>query len=213
MKTGGATSAVVRQPHDLVSRGCLRRSALGRSVPTSPGSRGASGSCHAWPHWWQKQYTNATVLKVGRVNVAPHFGQTRHTSAINGTDVQTSCPWPVRLRAGDGEHKAKLLPSDAVPPRKCIVTVTDLRGIRHPIEVSADTLFDAAARGLSPLRSDDWTELIGPATRLEIQVLQPVVTHTVTVQQLDRWANSTAAGPDERIRKAKLRALLVGHSK
>jgi hypothetical protein len=70
-------------------------------------------------------------------------------------------------------------------------------------------LFDAAAHGLAALRSDDWTHMIGPSTRFESQVLQPIITHTVTGQQLDRWANSTATSPDERIRRDQLRALLT----
>jgi hypothetical protein len=32
-------------------------------------------------------------------------------------------------------------------------------------------------------------------------VLQPAITHTVTVQQLARWANGSAVNPDEQIRK------------
>jgi hypothetical protein len=47
-----------------------------------------------------------------------------------------------------------------------------------------------------------------PATRLEIQVPQPAITHTVTVQQLERWANGSAVNPDERIRKDQLKAIL-----
>jgi hypothetical protein len=46
------------------------------------------------------------------------------------------------------------------------------------------------------------------AARLEIQVPQPAITHTVTVQQLARWANGSAINPDERIRKDQLKAIL-----
>jgi hypothetical protein len=82
------------------------------------------------------------------------------------------------------------------------VTVTDLRGIRQSVEVSAETVFEAAARALSALRRDAWIDGIGSATRLEIQVPQPAITHTVTVQQLERWANglrSTATSESGRI--------------
>ena len=51
---------------------------------------------------------------------------------------------------------------------------------------------------------------IGLATRLEIQVQQPAITHTVTVLQLERWANGSAVNPDERIRKDQLKAILTG---
>ena len=45
--------------------------------------------------------------------------------------------------------------------RTCIVTVTDLRGIRQSVEVTAETVFEAAARALSALRRDAWTDRIG----------------------------------------------------
>ena len=66
--------------------------------------------------------------------------------------------------------------------RTCIVTVTTLRGIRQSVEVTAESVFEAAARALSALRRDAWIDGIGPTTRLEIQVPQPAITHTVTVQ-------------------------------
>jgi hypothetical protein len=61
---------------------------------------------------------------------------------------------------------------------------------------------------LSALRRDAWIDGIGPATRLEIQVPQPAITHTVTVQQLERWVNGSAVNPDERIRNDQLKAIL-----
>ena len=85
--------------------------------------------------------------------------------------------------------------------RICLVTVTDLRGIRQSVQVTAESVFDAVARALSALRHDAWIDMIGPATRLEIQVPQPAITHTVTVQQLERWANGSAINPDDRIRR------------
>src|SRR5829696_1133820 len=97
-----------------------------------------------------------------------------------------------------------------MPARTCLVTVTDQRGIRQSGEVTAESVFEAAARALSTLRRDAWIDGIGPATRLEIEVPQPTITHTVTVQQLERWANGSAVNPDERIRKDQLNAILTG---
>ena len=78
------------------------------------------------------------------------------------------------------------------------------------MNVTAESVFDAAARALSVLRRDAWIDGVGSATRLEIQVPQPAITHTITVQQLERWANGSAVNPDERIRKDRLRAILAG---
>jgi hypothetical protein len=54
---------------------------------------------------------------------------------------------------------------------------------------------------------------IDEATHLEIEVPQPAITHTVTVQQLERWANGSAVNPDERIRKDQLKAVLSAPKK
>jgi hypothetical protein len=89
------------------------------------------------------------------------------------------------------------------------VTVTDVRGVRHAVEVSADSVFDAAARALAALAAHAWTDGIGPATRVDVQVLEPVLTHTITVQQLARWAQSSATSPEERIRKDRVSVLLA----
>lgn len=51
-----------------------------------------------------------------------------------------------------GEHMAKMLPCQAVPLRSCVVSFTDNRGVQHSVEVTAETLFEAAALGVALLR-------------------------------------------------------------
>ena len=50
----------------------------------------------------------------------------------------------------------------------------------------------------------------GPLTRLRVEVREPAVEHSLTVQQLKRWADRTAISPAGRIRKERLKALLAG---
>jgi hypothetical protein len=117
---------------------------------------------------------------------------------------------PLLANLTAGEDKANLLRWFAVPPRPCLVTIADARGVRHSVEVTAESVFDAAAKGLAALAGHEWTERVGPATRVEVQVIAPVVTHTVAVRQLARWAESSAASPEERLRKDRVRRLLAG---
>ena len=42
----------------------------------------------------------------------------------------------------------------AVPLRPCLVSFTDSRGVQHSVEVTAETLFEAAALGVALLRKD-----------------------------------------------------------
>ena len=102
-----------------------------------------------------------------------------------------------------------MLRSPPVAPRACIVSFADSTGVQHRVEVTAETLFEAAALGLKLLREHGWSSPIGPATRLEVRVSHPTITHEVTVRQLQRWSESTAVSPDERVRKDRVRTMLV----
>jgi hypothetical protein len=82
-------------------------------------------------------------------------------------------------------------------------------GIAHSVEVQAETLYEAAALGLSLLKKDGWIDGLGPATRLEITVREPATSHVLTVQQLQRWLDGIADSPADVLRKAKLKALLA----
>ena len=90
-----------------------------------------------------------------------------------------------------GEYKAKQnCYPDRVPPRACLVTLTDSRGIRHTVEVTAESLFEAGVLAVSAFRKAGWVEeAAGLASRLGIEVREPVVRHTVALAQLERWAN------------------------
>jgi hypothetical protein len=58
------------------------------------------------------------------------------------------------------------------------VTITDSRGIKHSVEVTAESLFEAGVLAIGTLRKAGWIEESpGPGTRLEIEVREPSVTH------------------------------------
>jgi hypothetical protein len=106
-----------------------------------------------------------------------------------------------------GESSATLI---AAPPRSCVATITDFRGIRHSVEVTAESLFEAGVLAISALKKARWIEdPPGLGTRLEIEVREPSVTHHVTVAQLQRWVSGGARSPAERLRREKMRALLI----
>jgi hypothetical protein len=97
-----------------------------------------------------------------------------------------------------------------VPPKTCVVSVTSPDGSRHSVTVEADTLYEAAVLGSKRLKDGAWVEqTIGKATPLTIEVREPSTTHTVSLQQVERWINGTTLNPAETIRKQKLRTLLV----
>jgi hypothetical protein len=98
----------------------------------------------------------------------------------------------------------------AVPLRACVVSFTGASGTRYSIEVTAVTLYEAAALGLSQLRKAEWGEVIAPGTKLHVQVKAPAVAHELTVLQVQNWIDATAVTPEDRVRKNRLKALLAG---
>ena len=92
--------------------------------------------------------------------------------------------------------------------RTCTVSFTDSLGIKHSVEVTAESLFEAAIMGLSVLRSSDLTEPPGRATVLEIDVRNPGVRHHVSLAHVAKWLNGPATSPRESMKKAHLRQML-----
>ena len=95
-----------------------------------------------------------------------------------------------------------------MPTKACTVSIIGLSGVRHSVEVSGDSLYEAAIVGISVLRQAGWVEPVAPGTTIEIQVRHPATTHTVTLLQLRRWADGAATSPEETLQKRRLRGLL-----
>jgi hypothetical protein len=93
--------------------------------------------------------------------------------------------------------------------KTCRVSFRDVDCIRHQAEIQADTLYEAAALGLKALKKSDWIDVIGPGTRIDIQVLQPPVEHFMMYAQLMRWLDGGAKNPADAVRKKKLKELLA----
>ena len=93
--------------------------------------------------------------------------------------------------------------------KTCTVSFTGPSGVCHSVEVSADSLYEAATVGLSLLKRDGWVDPVAPGTRLQIQARHPATTHSVSLSQLRRWVEGIAVSPDETLRKRKLKQLLA----
>jgi hypothetical protein len=96
-----------------------------------------------------------------------------------------------------------------VSTRQCEVSFLDVRGIRHGVDVEADSLYEAVVLAIKRLRQNPWIDQIGPATRLEVVVREPGSHHTVTLQQVERWIAASSGTPSETLKKTKLKHLLV----
>ena len=96
-----------------------------------------------------------------------------------------------------------------MPLRLCAVSFADVRGIRHTVEVQAESLFEGAILAVRTFRGDPWIEHVGPATVLDIEVRESVAKHAITMMQVERWLEGESTSPAEGVKKAKLKDLLL----
>lgn len=87
----------------------------------------------------------------------------------------------------------------------CIVSYLDTEGLRHTVEVQAQSLYEAAVLAIRTFREHDCEP--GPASKLEVEIRTSVI-HTVTPRKLQEWLNGGAKTPREAVIKEKLRRLI-----
>ncbi len=98
--------------------------------------------------------------------------------------------------------------ASAVGVRACIVTFSGERGVRHAVEVTAESLYEAAALALSIFRTSEWADQIGPGTELHVTVKNPETTHRVTLDQIRRWCDGVAVSPTEVLKRHRVKTLI-----
>jgi hypothetical protein len=67
-------------------------------------------------------------------------------------------------------------------------------------------VYEAACLAVRALRKAGFVDQQpGPASRFEVQVTEPVVTHEVTVGQVQRWLQLGSSNPMEEAKRKRLR--------
>jgi hypothetical protein len=93
--------------------------------------------------------------------------------------------------------------------RTCTVSFTGPSGVRHSVVVTAESIYEAAALGVSALKNSGWADAIAPGTELDVQVREPATCHRLTVHQIRRWCDGVAVSPDETLKKRRLKQLFA----
>src|SRR5581483_4824810 len=96
----------------------------------------------------------------------------------------------------------------SVGVRACVVTFSGERGVLHSVEVTAESLFEAAALALSIFRTSEWADQIGPGAELHVTVKHPETTHRVTLGQIRRWCDGVAVSPNEVLKRHRVKTLI-----
>ena len=96
-------------------------------------------------------------------------------------------------------------------PRTCVVSFRDIDGMQHSVEVTAASLYEAAALGVKAFRASIFAEWVKPgtATRLRVTVKSEEATHEVRVAQIEQWLQSSGKSPREQALKERIRNALT----
>jgi hypothetical protein len=94
-----------------------------------------------------------------------------------------------------------------VPIRACTVSFVDVDGLRHSVDVQAESLYEAAAMAIRTFREHDCEP--GSASQLDVEARSPGITHSINVRNLRDWLASSAKSPRDRLLKERLRGLLA----
>lgn len=93
-----------------------------------------------------------------------------------------------------------------MPLRSCRVSVKDVEGITHSVDVHAETLFEAAAAAIAIFKQQGWASAaLTPRATLRVEVQLPLVVHDVPLSAVERWMRSPSASPREELAKRSSR--------
>jgi hypothetical protein len=101
-----------------------------------------------------------------------------------------------------------------MPVRSCKVTIFDLEGIEHSVQVTAGSLYEAVALGLASFRTDEWVEGIPPGLNaVKVSASNVAVEYCVKVQDFNAWLQRPRRSPRELVSRERIRSILGLESK
>jgi hypothetical protein len=96
-----------------------------------------------------------------------------------------------------------------MPVRSCRVTITDMEGVAHTVEVTASSLYEAVAQALTALRGKEWVVGIPDGfAPVKVRVLDIPVDHEVKMKDFTSWLDRRGNSPKEAMDRKKIRGIL-----
>ena len=92
--------------------------------------------------------------------------------------------------------------------RSCRVTIRDMDGVSHTVEVTASSLYEAVAQGLAAMRGDHWVSGIPQSLNVKVSVANVRVEHEVKMADFERWLEKPSKSPREMTDRQRIRAIL-----
>ena len=96
-----------------------------------------------------------------------------------------------------------------MPVRSCRVTIQDLEGVSHTVDVTAMTLYEAVAQGLAAVRANDWVAGIAEGLNaIRVSVSDVRIEHEVKIGDFTKWLEKTGGSPREISERQRIRSIL-----
>jgi len=93
--------------------------------------------------------------------------------------------------------------------RSCKVTITDLEGVAHTVEVTASSLYEAVALGLASIRGNQWVRGIPDGFNpVKVRVTDVPVDHEVKLKDFTQWLERQGNTPKDVTDRKKIREIL-----
>src|SRR5438552_13913207 len=93
--------------------------------------------------------------------------------------------------------------------RSCRVTIRDMEGVTHTVEVTAATLYEAVAQGLAAIRGNEWVAGVAQGLNVvKVSVADVRVEHEVRLMEFTKWLERDGGSPRETSDRNRIRAIL-----
>lgn len=93
--------------------------------------------------------------------------------------------------------------------KSCRVTVADMDGTAHTVQITASTLYEAVARGLAAIRGNEWVAGIAQGLNtVKVSVASVPVEHQVKMQDFTSWLERKGGSPREVADRERVRSIL-----
>lgn len=84
----------------------------------------------------------------------------------------------------------------------------DSDGIEHTAEVTADSMYEAVALGLTAIRKSSWVEDIAENFEIRVLVRDTPVEHSIAFRKFTQWLEQRGKTPKEITAKNRIREIL-----
>jgi hypothetical protein len=89
------------------------------------------------------------------------------------------------------------------------VTIQDMEGVTHTVEVTAATLYEAVAQALAVIRGSEWVAGVAQGLNVvKVSVADVRVEHEVRLMEFTKWLEKYGGSPRETSDRQRIRAIL-----